>query len=348
MDRYNILKKASGFNSLVGFDGFIDRIVEAVRIRDGGGRAYQKIETIAEFAKRIDLASGRSTNIELFVKETRIGGNAVLMANALADLGINTRFIGPIGNPRENIFGEFSKKTRAFSLGESGETTAVEFNDGKILFGVTNPLDGIIFEKIIKNIGHEVFIEMLEVADLVAILNWTMLPAMGDIMDSLYKEIMPKLSKKHRFYFFDLADPEKRSQNDKKQVIDQIGIFGKYGTTVLSLNVKEAQQLCDLFGKFNVNEIKDSMIGAVKFLADHSRINKIIIHGIGCSACCSADKVAFVDGFKIDNPVTSTGGGDVFNAGFSLAMLAGETDENCMIFANKTSNRYVRGLAINE
>ncbi|MDR0351740.1 MAG: carbohydrate kinase family protein [Puniceicoccales bacterium] len=348
MDRKNILNMAHRFNSMIGFDGFIDKIVEAVRLRDGTGKNYQRIETIDEFAKKIAMASGHSTNMEFFVKEIRIGGNAVLMANALADLGVMTRFIGSLGKFTENIFLEFSKKTQALSLGEPGETTAVEFNDGKILFGITNPLDAITFEKIIENVGLEVFIEMLEVADLIAILNWTMIPAMGKIMDTMTNEIVPKLNKKQKFYFFDLADPEKRSQKDKKLVMDQIGIFGKYGTAVLSLNVKEAQQLCDLFGKINLDETKNSMMAAAKFLLDHSKINKIVIHGIGCSACASANATSFVDGFKVDNPVTSTGGGDVFNAGFSLAMLAGETDENCMVFANETSNRYVRGLAINK
>lgn len=342
------MKSANRFNCVVGFDGFLDKIVEAVGRRDGLGKNYEKIETIAEFADRIALASGRSTNIEFFVKEIRIGGNAVLMANALADLGVNTGFIGPIGKHDENIFRKFSQKTRALSIGEPGETTAVEFNDGKILFGITSPLDSVTFQRIIDEVGQEVLVEMVESADLVAMVNWTMIPAMDDIMNSLQEEIVPNLGNKPRFYFFDLADPEKRSQRDKKLAVEQIAGFGKYGTTVLSLNVKEAQQICNLFDEFSMGESRADMTEAAKIIGGCSGINKIVIHGIGCSACWDATGVSFVDGFRVDNPITSTGGGDVFNAGFSLAMLAGETDENCMMFANEISSKYVRGLAINE
>ncbi len=69
--------------ALVGFDGFIDSIISVVDQRhDMSPDGYERIKTIEQFARRVGAAAGKSTNIELVVKEDRFGGNGPLMAGA--------------------------------------------------------------------------------------------------------------------------------------------------------------------------------------------------------------------------------------------------------------------------
>ena len=72
--------KVRGTQAVIGFDGFVDEISEAVDKRTSPD-TYKRIETIAEFGERIGKAAGLSTNIELVPKVIKLGGNGPIMAN---------------------------------------------------------------------------------------------------------------------------------------------------------------------------------------------------------------------------------------------------------------------------
>ena len=52
--------------SLVGLDGFVDKIVTPVDKRHGMGEQFEAVETIADLGSRISAAAGKSANLELF------------------------------------------------------------------------------------------------------------------------------------------------------------------------------------------------------------------------------------------------------------------------------------------
>src|SRR5262245_49745394 len=92
------LAAAPSPTALVGFDGFIDTIIDAVDVRsDMTPAGYRRIPTISAFAARCAAAAGRSANIERVVRERRFGGNGPLMAGALAQLGAEVTYIGAVG-----------------------------------------------------------------------------------------------------------------------------------------------------------------------------------------------------------------------------------------------------------
>jgi hypothetical protein len=68
---------------LVGLDGFVDTIVTPVGLRRGQGDDFTAIATLSEFGQRIVAAAGKSTNIELYPRMDKLGGNGPIMANAL-------------------------------------------------------------------------------------------------------------------------------------------------------------------------------------------------------------------------------------------------------------------------
>src|SRR5438128_2391834 len=67
-------------SALVGFDGFVDTIVTPVGLRRSSGDDFTPISTLTEFGQRIVAAAGKSTNIELYPRIDKLGGNGPIMA----------------------------------------------------------------------------------------------------------------------------------------------------------------------------------------------------------------------------------------------------------------------------
>ena len=90
---------------LVGFDGFIDEICEVVEERLTAS-SYRPIKTITDYANKLGKYAGLSMNLEIVPKLIKLGGNAPIMANCLAELGNDIDFIGAIGE--EEIHPKFN------------------------------------------------------------------------------------------------------------------------------------------------------------------------------------------------------------------------------------------------
>ena len=80
---------ASRLHAFVGLDGFVDEIIHVVDKRESA-ESFQRLATISKFSERLAAAAGKSTNIELVNRRTKLGGNGPIMANALARFGINS------------------------------------------------------------------------------------------------------------------------------------------------------------------------------------------------------------------------------------------------------------------
>ena len=167
----------SGKSSVVGLDGFVDKIVTPVDKRHGLGENFDPIDTIADLGNRISSSSRKSANLELFPRFEKLGGNGPIMANAMLSLGLKVRYIGALGHPViQPVFEEFADKTNAISLTEPGITTALEFKDGKLMLGNTRSLEEIDYARIMQCCEEGKFLEMMANTDVVAIVNWTMIP----------------------------------------------------------------------------------------------------------------------------------------------------------------------------
>jgi hypothetical protein len=199
---------------LVGFDGFVDNIVTPVATRHGGGEAFVPVETTREFAELVRKAGdGKNANIELFRRLQKVGGNGPILANALSIAGCHVHYVGALGWPSLHpVFKEFAERTEAISLPEPGTTTALEFSDGKIMLGMATSLDAITYERILETVGQDRFRNLVGESDIVALVDWTMVSGMTDILTSVLERVLPKLSEAAApKFFFDLADPAKRS-----------------------------------------------------------------------------------------------------------------------------------------
>src|SRR5262249_17361232 len=144
--------------------------------------------------KKILAAAGQSSNYELLVKQTKLGGNGPIMANALAAAGVGVAYIGNLGYPALHpVFSELAKRAQGFSFAEPGHTDALEFDDGKLMLGKHQTLADVNWDNLQARVGKDKIRALAESARLIGMVNWTMLPFMSDIWAKFQAEILPAL-----------------------------------------------------------------------------------------------------------------------------------------------------------
>lgn len=336
--------KIGNFNALVGLDGFVDKLMTPVKSRHGQGENFEPIELIDDMGKRISAAAGKSTNIELFPKMEKLGGNGPIMANAVLCGGIPTRYIGALGETEIHpIFKDFAEKTNAVSVADPGITHALEFKDGKIMLGTMASMDTITYQAILDKMGEGAFIDTLSRSDLVAMTNWTMIPNMTAIFHAIVDKVLPNLGpREQRVFFFDLADPEKRSDSDIHGALKAIQRYQSYGHVTLGLNLKEGQHIFALLGNAPIESDAEGLKRMALRICQQLEIGTVVIHPTAGAACANRSEAFYVDGPYCEAPLITTGAGDHFNAGFTTAQVLGLSLPACLTVAVCYSGSYVR------
>ncbi len=338
-------KNQAGKRVVVGLDGFVDTILHLVDKRSGAGENFSRLETISEFGSRVSAAAGKSANIEMFPRMEKLGGNGPIMANALVAAGFPLRYVGSLGKPNIHpVFLEFADKTNAISISEPGLTNAIEFTDGKIMMGITKYLEDITYDAILDAMGEGALLDELSRASLVSLVNWTMIPNMTQIFEDLLSKALPSLPPVEggRSFFFDLADPEKRSTEDLVAALKVISKFESHGNTVIGLNLAEGQQVSEAFGIDETGDDADSLKRMAAKIRQELDLKMVVIHPKERAACATKDGEWCVEGPYVEDPKITTGAGDHFNAGFMTGQQLGLSPEACLTVGVCFSGYYVR------
>jgi hypothetical protein len=334
--------RASRLTAFVGLDGFVDEILHVVDKRENA-EVFLRLPTISKLAERLAAAAGKSTNIELVNQVTKLGGNGPIMANALVSFNLKVTYLGALGYPNLHpVFDDFSKRAEVISIAGPGTTDALEFEDGKIMVGKLDTLKQMTWENIQTRCGLERFTSRFGVADLVGFVNWTMLPYMSDIWESLLEKVCPCMAADKRIIFFDLADPEKRTRADIHRALDLIGKFEKYFNVILGLNEKEAHEIGAVFGLKPKTASPESLAELAKGIAAKLPISTLVVHPTQYALAVSKGQVSLAQGPYTAKPLITTGAGDHFNSGFCLGKLLGLDDTTSLLTGVTTSGYYVR------
>jgi sugar/nucleoside kinase (ribokinase family) len=336
------IERASRMRAFVGLDGFVDEIIHVVDKRHNAEK-FERLPTISDLADRLAAAAGKSTNIELVNQRTKLGGNGPIMANALARLGIKVTYIGALGYPHLHpVFAEFARRAEVHSIAEPGRTDALEFDDGKLMLTKTTSMNDITWENIQLRYGRGKFIDNFSTADLVGFVNWTMIPYMSDLWDSLLQEFCPAAPAPRRKMFFDLADPEKRKAQDITRALELIVRFEKCFEVILGLNEKEAYEIGEVLGLNTAKRSRDGLAALAGEIQKRTPVDALVVHPVSFALAAGGGTVSVVDGPFVDKPLITTGAGDHFNSGFCVGKLLGFDNAACVLTGVTCSGYYVR------
>jgi len=330
---------------MVGFDGFIDHIIDVVAKRESS-TDYQAMATISEFGERVVDAAGKSANFEMVVKKSKIGGNGPIMANALAAYDYQVTAIGVLGEQAiDPVFAPLAQRAKkTISLGAAASTDALEFSDGKLMLGKLAPMDAVTYARLIEKVGLDQLKSVLRSAAGVATVNWTMTMGMTDIWRRLAREVLPGLRPDRPLWFIDLADPAKRTLADIREALAALQELQKHVDVVLGMNEMECRQVLTAVGvewAGGDGEFEAARRGC-EIIRDRLGIAWAVCHLVKSAAVAGKDGAVAAEGFFDPKPMITTGAGDHFNAGFFASLLAGIEPLHCIQIGAATSGYYVR------
>lgn len=314
----------------VGFDGFIDTLIQPVRTRKDPN-TWSKIETVDEFAKRIQDASGKSANIECVTIGSFMGGNAPLFSLAAAHAGVHIELFGALLQRESSLaidplFAPILslQNISAHPFTQAGKTDAFEFNNGKILFGCMEELQSITIEDLFKKISVDFITKTILNVDAIATLNWTMMPLIDSFWDWL--STLYRNPNHNTPLFVDFADPKKRSVENLKNAFQRLKKLALLDyRVILSVNTSEAQQSLQAISnqEYTLSSSIEKLVTALH--KEFPEAYAIIGHSHKQVSASWKEKNRTrqhsLTVQYIDKPFTSTGAGDTFNGAFFAAFL---------------------------
>lgn len=333
--------------AFVGFDGYIDLIQKAVKFSNPDAKTF--FHSLSEIGAHIAHAAGKSAQVELHTITKKLGGNAPIMANALACLGIPNYCSGTLGFPAvHDVFKSMHPLCRILSFDEPAFTNALEFDDGKLILSELSAFDHLDFKHIQQSQGEHYLDEALLSSQLIALVDWTNLPLGTILWDQLFDHLH-QLQIKGSWFFFDLCDPSKKTAMEVKEVLQVINRYKAIGKTVLGLNENEAWKVyyaiqgvdpADVEGLSGSSGISLDEVTVYIFKA--LEVNAVLVHPVDRTILVTKEKTYSCTGTVVSHPKILTGGGDNLNAGFCFGLMHDFAWEECMLLGMATSGSYVK------
>jgi len=331
-----IAKSATPPKAVAGFDGFIDTLVRTVKKRSDDNVEY--FADIKEFGEFLVTRAGKSGLISLDPTMRKLGGNSPICAYAMARLGAKAELIGAIGHPVPNELFAAMEGVTLHGVANAGETLALEFKDGKIMLCNAVSVQEVSWTRIKELIGMDKLVEIFSNAGVIGMFNWSDMQNATEIWRGVCEDVMPKVTlAPNAVVSVDLSDCARRSVEEICEIIDVLRAFRKYCKVVLNVNMNEYRQV---FGAITGKDAPDD-IGQSDLL-NVVGLDVVCVHVHDGSTAFDANGSATVKNYYIENPKISTGGGDNYNAGFSLAVHYGLNMQDALIAANSVSGFYIK------
>jgi hypothetical protein len=328
------------YRAFLGFDGCIDYIVRVVKDKDDNNGTGYFISS-RQFGEYLISRENKSCGIELQTRISKLGGNMVITANALGNMGVKTECAGTFGLPDIlPFFHSISPNCTLHTIGDTINATALEFSNNKVILFDPGPYNNLTWDSIKELIGIEQIKEWLRGKQLVSFLNWSEIVNSSDIWEGFLNEIISSVvpyGNKLPF-FTDLSDCSRKSGIEIRNVIDLLSGFREYFKVILSLNHNEADLVAGALGLSHRNSDEDFL----KSLYELTNTDILIIHRTEDAIAFNGADFEKCETFLCSNPAILTGGGDNFNAGFCLAQLGKFGLHQSLVTANAVSGYYVR------
>lgn len=324
---------------VAGFDGFIDSIQKVILNYPENQRA-EYFKTVGEFGQYISAKQSGGFSLETEEITRKIGGNVPIMANAMAGLGVKAHCIGAFGFPViDPVFLTMHPNTSLHSFADPGVTSALEFNDGKIMLAQMTGLNHAGWEQVKDAVTPQQLIKIFSESDMLCLLNWSEIRHAAEIWKGLLQEVFPTIVRKNKMkIFFDLSDCSKFSNEKIQEAIRLIRQFSKFGDVTLSLNRNEAALVYQSIFSSAGDDLK-FIGGRISKFMD---IETIVIHTAARSFAWHDSQIFNSEAFRIRDPQISTGAGDNFNAGFCIGQLLDLGTDDSLSLANLMAASYMQ------
>ena len=350
----NLISKKHFF---LGFDGYIDSLYSMVSKRTDSNN-WAKMDSMNEFANRIQDASGSSCNIERVLKKKIAGGFAPNMARTVSGLGAKAILVGAMGFPAINpLFKEFPESVKLYSIKDMGETAAFEFNDGKVMCTDFGNINQITWDTILNVIPRDEFIELIEKSDAIGQGHWSLVPNMNSIWEKMIKEIFPNVSNmKNKIFMVDPSDCKKRTPADINEKLKLLQKIEEFSPVMLSLNDKEAIDITNIiisedsaFHKKRVTQIKtqEDYFDIGGKLNEVLGVSYLVIHDPHFATISTKKSHHWVTEGYTSKPNFTTAAGDFFNGGVLSSLVCGLRPEESLVVGNALTAIFVRtGISV--
>lgn len=338
-----IEKSEMTHQAFIGFDGFVDQIQKAVKKKRGGNNTF--FGSIQEFSKHISSLAGKSGQIELITTKTKLGGNAPILSNALGELKVKSFCIGSMGFPLINpLFQNLAPTIEVLSVNAPGNSQAIEFNDGKLIFSDLSEFVNYDWSYIKKNADIDKIRNAVKSCNLIALVDWSNLPNATNIWQGLLDDVIKVANRKNLYFLFDLCDPSRRDATEVDQMLDLISSFSPYGKVTLALNENEAIKIWMALNDYDQDGRREppSLMDIGAFLDYTLTIDTLLIHPIDRTIVYHKSSVLELMGHLVKDPKIQTGGGDNFNAGYCLGLLNGLSVAQRVLLGIATAGTYIQ------
>jgi hypothetical protein len=324
---------------MIGFDGYVDSLYAVIHKKSGAEKQFFK--DISNFADHIKALSGKSGQVELSLKEIKIGGNAPIMSQAMGALGFQVHCLGTLGYPKiYPVFEDLHANIQLHSSENPGQSDAFEFQDGKLIFSDCGSFDDLNWEKVKSRIGIENLEEIYLKSPLVAAVDWVNLPYASDIWQGLLEEIVKPNGSLGKKFFFDLCDPSRKSNEEIREALQIISRYSEFGEVTLGLNENETNIVFAALEKPGNDDF--SLEEKAQDIFDSMTIACLLIHPVNRSFAIAQKGMVTVEGKLVEKPKILTGGGDNFNAGYALGCLVDLEMEERLLLGMGCSGSYIQ------
>lgn len=325
----------------VGFDGYIDKIFRLVKRKFAYRDEY--FEDIRQFAEYLLTKPKFSHDIEISFQSLRPGGNVPLMANSLGMLGLSTVCFTTNEGYEELFRNVLSKNCDIFTIGKAAHTISLEFEYGKIMLGDNHTFKDINWTHLQKVITKQ-YQERMYNADLLALLNWSHMPAMTEIWKGILSSIHNYPRSCRAMLFIDLADPSSREDEDIKAAFKVIREFRKYYYVILGMNKNETSNIID---KMHLEKNSSDMVKEIHSLIDEEYVDELVIHLPSSIYSINKNCNSFIETTIIKNSIVSTGAGDNFSGGYCWGRINGmDICESSIIGIVVAQNYIKKGVSL--
>ncbi|WP_373521678.1 hypothetical protein [Aquiflexum sp.] len=324
---------------MIGFDGYVDSLYGVIHKKSGTEK--QLFKDISGFADHIKGLSGKSGQVELSLKEIKIGGNSPIMSQAMGALGFQVHCLGTLGFPKIlPVFEDLNPNIQVHSLENPGQSDAFEFQDGKLIFSDCGSFDDFNWKKIKERIGLDELKKIYLGSHLVAAVDWVNLPHASNIWQGLLEEIVKPNGSIGKKFFFDLCDPSRKSNEEIREALQIISRYSEFGEVTLGLNENETNLVFEALEYPGKKESSTEEKG--KAIFDNLTIACLLIHPVNRSFAITQKGVVEVAGKLVEEPNILTGGGDNFNAGYVLGCLLDLEMKERLLLGMGCSGAYIQ------